>query len=368
MAVKRQIKIKKAKQVKPSRAKIRTIDQKYNGSEPLDVSENNYVEALNWYNYEHDIDQARKWLLEYMKRENYSKSDIAAVRRSTKYATPATVGWQARIMMNGNVLSDSSMSYFEDRLTSCIALKEDTVAEEKVANPVATMSIQERTRIKINQLITECEEAVDTDPNLNIYEWLTGREAKPQAAVAIRDYYACALDDLSYGDKFETKAEKKQRLETLKYWESFVADCDRYVNNKKATKVRKPRAKKTKSAVDLVKSLNYQKEFPDLKIVSVNPAEIVGCSQLWAYNTKYRKLTRYDASGPAGIQVKSTTLIGIDADRSMTKRVRKPEDTIQIVLSAGKVSLRKIMDDLKTKGEPVKTRINNDTVLLRVIK
>jgi hypothetical protein len=26
------------------------------------------------------------------------------------------------------------------------------------------------------------------------------------------------------------------------------------------------------------------------------------------------------------------------------------------------------MDGLKTKGEPVKTRINNDTVLLRVIK
>ena len=102
--------------------------------------------------------------------------------------------------------------------------------------------------------------------------------------------------------------------------------------------------------------------------MSVNPAEIVGCQQLWTYNTKYKKLTRYDALGPNGIQVKGTTLIGYDVDKSLTKSLRKPDVTIQLLLSAGKVSLRKILEDLKTNETKPNGRINSDTVILRVIK
>jgi hypothetical protein len=134
------------------------------------------------------------------------------------------------------------------------------------------------------------------------------------------------------------------------------------------TKVRKPREKKQKSAVDVVKALKFQKEFPPLKIVSVNPAEIVGCKQLWAYNTKARKITRYDASGPSGIQVKGTTLTGFDVETSLTKSVRKPEAFIPSLLGAGKIMLRSIMQDLKTNESKPTGRINTDTVLLRVIK
>ena len=102
--------------------------------------------------------------------------------------------------------------------------------------------------------------------------------------------------------------------------------------------------------------------------MSVNPAEIIGCNQLWTYNTKYKKLSRYDASGPNGIQVKGTTLIGFDVEKSLTKSVRKPEVTIQNLLSAGKVALRSIMDDLKTNVTQPNGRINTDTIILRVIK
>jgi hypothetical protein len=244
----------------------------------------------------------------------------------------------------------------------------DDVETTVVVTSSREMTIQQRTHAKARLLITECEEAIDLDPQLNIYTWLQGKEATAQAATAICDYYSKWVKDFEYEDEFESRAEKKIRLERLKYWTQFVYDCDRYIGNKKVTKVRKPREKKTKPAVDLVKNLKYQKEFPPLKIVSVNPTEIIGATQVWAYNTKYRKLTRYDASGPSGIQVKGASLTSFDAEKSSTKSLRKPGETIQSLLGAGKIALRKIMDDVKTNESKPTGRINTDTILLRIIR
>ena len=363
----------KVKAPKPriTRTQIKSIDDKYYGREPLivDASDHGaYRDALNWYNYMHEQDQAREWLLEYMKKNGFEKAAIADIRRCPKHTVPTTIGWQARMMMNGNALSEESMNFFNqqiDRLYA-IGIKSKEVQEIKAEKPV--VSIQERTQAKIQQLITECEEAIDNDSTLNIYEWLQGKEANPLAAAAIRDYYAKCVADFEYVDELASRQEKKRNADALKYWTQFVNDCDRYIGNKKAVKVRKPREKKAKSAIDLVKKLAFQKEFPELKIVSVNPAEIIGCNQLWTYNTKYRKLSRFDASGPTGIQVKGTSLIGFNVESSITKSVRKPDVTIQALLGAGKVSLRKFMDDIKTTSSPAKGRINSDTILLRVIK
>lgn len=365
-ATKKFIKVPTKKKVTVTRAKVKSIDLQYNGPEPLEVTEDNYIQALNWYTYQYENDQAREWLLEYLKK-NSTKETLQAVRKAPKWAIPTTIGWQARIMMNGNVLSEKSMEFFNDRLKQVIDTVE-VVEEATTPAEKPTVSIQERTKAKIDQLLAECEEAVDQDPNLNIYEWLKGKEASTQAATAICDYYAKWIKDFEYEDPSYTRQQKKYNSEQLKYWTQFVYDCERYIGNKKVTKVRKPREKKTKSAVDLVKSLKFQKEFPPLKIVSVNPAEIIGCKQLWTYNTKQRKLTRYDSSGPNGIQVKGTTLTGFDVETSVTKSLRKPDTALQSLLGAGKVALRSFMSDIKTNETKPTGRINTDTILIRVIK
>lgn len=360
----------KPKAVRPrlTRSAATSIDDKYYGPEPIDISKKGFGEALNWYNYMYEQEEVRDWMFEYMKRNEYTKSDIAAVKRLPKYKVTKTSCSIARIIMNGNVLDDVTVDRFkasiDEYITAGNLIKEavKTTSAEKTQP-----TIQERTQFKIKQLITDCEEAIDNDPALNIYEWLKGKEATGQAANAIRDFYAKWIDDYQE-DEFDTRTEKKRRAEQKKYWESFVADCDRYCGNKKATKIRKPREKKVKSAVDQVSKMKFQKEFPPLKIVSVNPAEIVGCKQLWTYNTKYKKLSRYDASGPSGIQVKGTTLIGFDVEMSSTKSLRKPDISLQSLLSAGKVALRTFMTDIKTNETKPNGRINTDTIILRVIK
>lgn len=359
---------KKASRPRISRSMAKSFDDKHYGPEPVDISKKGFTDALNWYNYMYEQDEVRDWLFDYLKKHGYTKDQIAAIKRLPKYKVPKTTCSVARILANGNELPEKSISYFRNTVSDLIAagmlIKEETVSETQ-DKPVIT--IQERTQAKIQQLLTDCEEAIDNDPSLNIYQWLQGKEATTQAATAIRDYYSKWIDDFE-ADEFDSRVEKKHRAEQKKRWEDFVADCDRYCGNKKVTKIRKPREKKQKSAVELVKNVKFQKEFPPLKIVSVNPAEIIGCTQLWTYNTKYKKLTRYDAVGPAGIQVKGTTLIGFDVERSLTKSLRKPDITIQQLLTAGKVTLRKLMDDINTNVTEPSGRINNDTIILRVIK
>ena len=350
-----------------TRSTIKSIDDKFYGSEPIDVSIRGYSEALNWYNYMHEQEQARDWLLEYLKRSNFQREEIACVRRCPKYRVPTTVGWQARMMMNGNQLTEQSMVFFKDHVDRLIEMGA-TVKEAAPKSDQPVVSIRERTEAKIKLLMIDCEEAIDSDPQLNIYDWLQGKEANPQAATAICNYYSKWLADFEYVDETATRSEKKRNADLLKYWTQFVSDCERYIGNKKVTKVRKPKIIKLKPPTDLVKTLKFQKEFPPLRIVSCNPAEIIGCQQLWAYNTKSRKLTKYDAVGPGGIQVKGTTLTGFDVERSSTKTLRKPEDTIKSLLSAGKVLIRKFMDELKTQETKPNGRINSDTILLRVIK
>lgn len=359
----------KTKAPKLTRTTIKSIDDKYYGPEPIDISVKGLTEALNWYNYMYEPEETRPWLFDYLKKHDYSKADVAAIRKLPKYRVSKTLCSVARILLNGNELPEKNMEYFTQGLADLINagyLYKEEQEEEAVEKVV--VSIQDRVKAKINLLLTECEEAIDQDPNLNIYDWLKGKEASTQAATAICEYYSKWVEDFTYVDPTYTRQQKKYNAEQLKRWTQFVSDCERYIGNKKVTKVRKPREKKQKSAVDQVKGLKYQKEFPQLKIVSVNPAEVVGCKQLWTYNTKARKVTRYDASGPNGIQVKGTTLTGFDVETSLTKSVRKPDTFIPSLLGAGKVTLRSIMQDLKTNETKPTGRINTDTILLRAIK
>jgi hypothetical protein len=353
----------KAKPKQISRTAIKSIDDKAYGSEPIQIA--SLGDALNWYNYMASDDQSREWFFTYAKK-NFSKNDVALLRRLPKWKISKTLGNVARILLNGNVLPQVNLDYFNNSIAALLS-EASAIRDETAEEPKTVVSIQDRVQAKIYQLITECEEAVDADPKLDIYEWLVGKEATAQAASAIRDFYAKGLGDHE-PDEFDTREMKKAREDLKKYWESFVLLVDRFINNKKAVKVRKPREKKVKSAVDIVKNLKFQKEDKALKVVSVHPAEIVGCKQLWVYNTKYKKLSRYDAVGPAGIQVKGTTLIGFDVETASSKALRKPDTSLQSLLSAGKVVLRTFMSELKTSESKPNGRINEQTILLRVIK
>ena len=155
--------------------------------------------------------------------------------------------------------------------------------------------------------------------------------------------------------------------------ETLVDACTLIVDASKAT--RKPRTAKPKSADKLVAKLKYMKVDQKYSLASINPTDIVGANELWVFNIKTRKLGKYVASNidptgmgrnGSGLTVKGTTIEGFDEKLSIQKTLRKPEEQLKAFKAAGKVALRKFLEDINTTDTTMNGRINIDTVLLKV--
>jgi hypothetical protein len=140
---------------------------------------------------------------------------------------------------------------------------------------------------------------------------------------------------------------------------------EQYRGVKKATK--KLRVKKSPSKEKLVAKLKYAKESKELKLVSINPVDIVGAAELWVYNTKTRKLGKYvPGTYKDGISVKGTTILDFDETKSVQKTLRKPEQQLIEFMKSGKVQLRSFLTNIKATETKLNGRINADVLLLKV--
>ena len=130
---------------------------------------------------------------------------------------------------------------------------------------------------------------------------------------------------------------------------------------------KKPRAKKPTDKAKVVAKMKYLKQDDKLKLVSVNPQDIIGTQELWIFNTKTRKLGKYIAAEFQELGVKGTTITGFDEHKSVQKTLRKPEEQLKEFKAAGKVALRKFLEDIKAVDIKLNGRLNEDTILLKVV-
>jgi len=129
---------------------------------------------------------------------------------------------------------------------------------------------------------------------------------------------------------------------------------------------RKPKARKAQPKDKIVAKLKYMKSNEPLKLVSINPTDIIGAKELWIFNTKTRKLGKYVAAEYQDLGVKGTTITGFSEMLSVQKTVRKPEEKLKEFKAAGKVQLRKFLDTINATDTMMNGRINEDTILLKV--
>jgi len=73
----------------------------------------------------------------------------------------------------------------------------------------------------------------------------------------------------------------------------------------------------------------------------------------------------FDDAG--GFSVKGTCVTNYTESKSISKTVRKPDQTLPEVLKAGKIALRNVLTGIATKESLLTGRINKDVVLLRVL-
>jgi hypothetical protein len=384
----------KAKHLAEARAsKGKDYSPKWDGHETWDTNQflRQFHIAMSWYRLESSGKELKPKVINWMSANGYTKDQIAEFKKTKDNRCGTTVGAIAACLLKGMppVRVD-----FNDGRNSAVWLgqsiakivsegKDDTDDSEEVevkpTGPV--VSIQDRVReasYKMTEEIETAIEAFQTDPEafdpkaFKVLNLLKAHQAKAAHARVIRDFYSRNLDELT--EAASTKDEqlkeayshlsKVQLRKITAFYQEIVSACEMLAQEAKVN--RKPKAKKAVPAEKIVAKLKYKKADEPLKLVSINPADILGAKELWTYNTKSRKLGKYVAEEFQDLGIKGTTITGFNESKSVQKTLRKPADQIKEFKAAGKVVLRKFLEDINAVDTRMNGRINEDIILLKI--
>ena len=364
--------IGKKKITKPrvTRTEAYLINSKYLGNEPEfkePLTDSQYGRALTWYNYMCNVNDAREYFDTYLKNAG-RQGDIKLLRQVNDQWVPLTAAWTSRMLTRGYTLPTDAVSFIDAQLQSAFARvdkREERPEREKV-------SIQDRIREKTHDVIGDIEELIDTNQPFSLYDWMKMQELPAVYCNAIIAHYTPVLDELikaidtkdaqlKEGYSHFTKKELKERVV---FFNTIIEDCERYSNVTK--KIRKPRKPRTVSNEKKLKHFKYQKEDNTFKIASINPEKIIGCQELWTFNTKYKIVTVFRAIDRGGLQINRTAITGYDEKTSFSRSTgRKTDFVLDKIQNGGKIVLKKLIDELKTDKD-LQTRINESTILMKV--
>lgn len=236
---------------------------------------------------------------------------------------------------------------------------------------------------KTNNFITEIDSNIDQfflkeKPikdimEISIYQRLRVDNAPYNMAKTLFDFYSPTYQEINQlvNDKDEDLNEAyeglsiKERKQLLEFMKSLVDDTEKYMLAKKA--VRKTRTKKPRNANKQVEKMQYLKESAEFKLMSVDPINIIGSMRVYTFNTKNRVLTELVCRRKEGFEVKGTTLQAFDVDVSRAIKLRKPEESLPVVLNEQPTRINKMISSLTTKPTAANGRINKDTIILRTL-
>ena len=348
--------------------------------------------ATEYYRLEFSGKDLKPAVIKWMTDTGCTKTDIAAFKKTKDGRCNVTMGAIASCLLRGmpsiradfNKGRDTSAWLRNEIITVIEAGKHDIEElEAKEAKPVVNQpSIQDRLRETAYKMTEEIEDAIEgfqKDPEtfdpkaFKMLNLLKGKEVKAAHARVIKTLYSrdlAELEELASGQADEQLKEgyshhtKKQIRNLITFYQEIMSACDMLSQEAKAN--RKPKARKSVPKEKLVAKLKYMKSNEPLKLVSINPTDIIGTKELWVFNTKTRKLGKYVAAEYQDLGIKGTTITGFNEHTSVQKTVRKPEEKLKEFKAAGKVQLRKFLEDINATDTKMNGRINEETILLRV--
>jgi len=349
--------------------------------------------AMKYYRMEASGKELKVKVIDWMGKNGYDKKTIQSFKKTKDNRCSLTVGSIAACLLKG--MQSTRVDFNNGRDTATWLGKEiakiidegkhdidedAVVIDDKPA--VYTPSIQERTRDAALLMTAEIEDAYESyqadpenfDPKaFKMLNLLKGKGAKAAHARIIRDFYArdlAELNELASGEGDEQLKEgykhrsRKQIKNFISFLQEIESACNMLMQEAKVNK--KPRKTKAVSKDKLIAKLKYKKTDEPLKLVSVNPADIIGAQELWVFNSKTRKLGKYVAEEFKELGVKGTTITGFSEIKSVQKTLRKPVEQLAAFKAAGKVVLRKFLEDINAVDTKMNGRLNEETILLKV--
>ena len=330
-------------------------------------------QALQWYTEHSTEKQRRKYALEHFAKQKLLKEVFAINKASDSEIRILAI--LCRLIDREQPLSDDHKAKIDSDVAILVA-KYPHVKEKKVADkPTNVINIQERIDQKAHDLAGEIDGAIDeftmsgcTGISFTAKGYLHSKEVSAPVAKRIGEFYVPLYNELADAingeDEQLVEGYSNFTKKQLKAFHTFVgeiiSDCEQMVQTAKVS--RAPRKRKAVSPSKVVSKIKYMKEFTELNLKSCKPEDILSATELWVYNTKYRKLQTYKADfGLLG--VKGTTIVGFSVKDSQSMTLRKPEEFFK-GLSIGKRALNAAIKKIKTKPTTPNGRINAECVLL----
>lgn len=371
-------------------------DEKYTGTEPqwdteraLAMSDADFDHHLRrsfyYYNYHFTNKDLKPELIKWLQTQTdfeISKAELSKVIKSRW--VPMTACSIIMAHRQGMPLRGRTMQYLETMVRDVCEKYDyynegdDEVVVEENKPAVKVPTIQDRLNEKMSATLGELEGHFDdvvlnTKVDFKPYDFLVAQNV-PQAQLGKVE---TAFDKTRAEFQSAQNKEDDQLVEAYKHFKAadykriyswldeLQKAVEQYRGVKKATK--KARVKKSPSKEKLVGKLKYLKQDNTLKLVSVNPVDVIGATELWVYNVKTRKLGKYvPGMYKDGLSVKGTTILDFDETKSVQKTLRKPEQQLAEFMKSGKVQLRSFLTNIKATETKLNGRVNADVLLLKV--
>jgi len=361
-----------------------------------DTFHRHFKRSMDFYRLESDIKSYKPAVAKWMETVGCVKSDITAFKKVKDSRVGTTMGAVACCLNRGMTPHRADFNQGRDtaawlraEIVKVIAegkndVDPDEVKAAEAAKPsVYVPTIQERVKESAYRMTEEIEDAIEgfqTDPEsfdpkaFKMLNLLKGKEVKAAHARIIKGFYSrdlAELELLASGKGDEQLREgyshrsKKQIKNLIVFYQEIMMACDMLAQEAKVN--RAPRKTKTVPKEKLIAKLKFMKTNEPLKLVSINPVDIIGAGELWIFNTKTRKLGKYVATEFNTLGVKGTTITNFDEFKSVQKTIRKPEEKLKEFKAAGKVQLRKFLDDINATDTKMNGRINEEIILLKVV-
>lgn len=373
---------KRAQKRREAAAKVEQVFGTGRGSaeptlNPLDYTAS-LMRALNYYNAAYDNKDKRKWFMSYIGKKNTEFDSLSDWEFRS-------VGTLIRLKQREQPLSDKDLAWIDTKIEELrkqaklgktySALK--GAPEQKPDTP--KVSVQDRIAEAASTHIGEINGLIDdfilSGTDINIDAYLKTNDVSPQVAKHIPQHFDKFISEIEeyldgkdkqltegYSNLGKTKAKK-----LLKALQSIAGACEQQKVAAKAARKPTTRKVKVKPPAVIAKNVKFMREFPELKLKSVLPEQIVESKEVWLYNTKSKKLQAYRAFGEGVLTVKGSSIIGYEVATSGAKTMRKPE-LVTGFADMTKRSLAQEFKNLTTKESAVNGRINQDTIILRVFK
>ena len=372
--------------------KGRDMSPKWDGCESWDSDKYHkfFRDSMDYYRLEKSGKDLKPEVVKWLEKMGSSKELVREFKETKDSRSTLTMGAVAANLNRGMLPQREDFNngkncaeWLSDQIREVLtAGKNDVQIEEEAQTPKGpVITIQDRLREASFAMLDEIEEALGTfgdapddfnPKQFKVLNLLKGKQAKAAHARIIRDYYAPQLAE--YEEAKTGKCEqlkegyshisKKNLQKLIDFYAEIVSACGMLMQEARVNK--KPRAKKAKPAEKIVEKLKYCKSNEPLKLVSINPADIVGAKELWVFNVKTRKMGKYVAEEFQELGVKGTSITGFSELLSVQKTLRKPEEQLKEFKAAGKVQLRRFLEDIKAVDIKLNGRCNEDTVLLKV--